>query len=108
MSEELMNCPVCGAMCQLRDGDSATVTCSYYRCGYAMSRGHHNTLARRARIGELAEKVLSRTGFVMMKEESDGYGRMYDVRTHERGSYTDTLLAALEAIAKAIGGDDGK
>lgn len=57
MSEELMPCPVCGKPCVIRADDAATVVCSSWRCGYRLSRGDHNTLARRARIGLLIEEL---------------------------------------------------
>ena len=122
MANELMPCPVCGGTVH---NDSITLACgNRYPSGYSDGEigcpyfldvncdklktpdarmywlAHtHNTLARRAEIGRLVEDVLSKTGYFQVEEESDEHGRMYDVRTQERSSYTETLLDALRELA---------
>lgn len=128
MENELMPCPTpnCG-----RDVEASEegVFCI---CGYRLDNElediedeepsettieRHNTLARRARIGELCERF----GTALMIGDETGCDEQMDGKdidtvelvetwgAHARGKHGSgpTLLAALENLAKAIGGDDG-
>jgi len=117
MSEELMPCPVpeCG-----RDVE-ATDEGVFCICGYRLDHEledvegessadtieRHNTLARRAEIGALVERLVDGLGYLQMECEADANGEvgMYDVRSHDASAYTDTLLDALRALAKEVSGD---
>lgn len=103
MESELAACPVCGAKIlpsvvpTYDDGSAAsTASCFNGKCLYRVRREDHNALARHAEIGALVERLVDGLGYLQMECEAG----MYDVRSHERSSYTDALLDALRALAK--------
>ena len=103
MGSELAACPVCGGECKLlNDNDGAY--CVSPDCGHyeVLPVEMHNTLARRAEVGALVERIVDGLGYVQMECEADANGEagMYDVRSHDASAYTDTLLDALRALAK--------
>ena len=109
MESELEPCPVCGAKIlpsvvpMYDDGSAAsTASCFNGKCLYRVRREDHNTLARRAEIGALVERIVDGLGYVQMECEADANGEagMYDVRSHDASAYTDTLLDALRSLAK--------
>ena len=65
-SEPLESCPVCGAKIlpsvvpMYDDGsDASTASCFNGKCLYRVRRENHNTLARRAEIGALIERIVA-------------------------------------------------
>lgn len=63
---ELATCPICGAKIlpsvvpMYDDGlDASTASCFNGKCLYRVRREDHNTLARRAEIGALVERIVA-------------------------------------------------
>lgn len=107
MSEELEPCPVCGE--KMLDAGAAVIC---LRCDQVWKTKTFNTLARRARIGELVEESCGGTLDGPLKI-FPGFGKddhwTVSLQSYALGVVSvrgDTLLAALENLAKAIGGDD--
>ena len=112
MKSELAACPVpnCGRDVEVTEEGVFCI------CGYRLDDElegmegepgvttfeRHNTLARRAEVGALVERIVDGLGYVQMECEADANGEagMYDVRSHDASAYTDTLLDALRALAK--------
>ena len=127
MENELEPCPVCGEAtyesenCDRMFAVQIDSSCGHYVLqeeydpAVALSRdiarakvkAAHSDLARRAEIGALVDRIVDGLGYVQMECEADANGEagMYDVRSHDAGAYTDTLLDALRALAKEVSGD---
>ncbi len=122
MESELEPCPVCGSSVNPA-GEALLVglrlfCCSSRVCAYVLidtipSRQAHNTLSREARVGRLVEKIFfDRTDFeagrMLLVAESEGsaVAGMTAAVSIWKEEYGDTLLAALESLAAAVGGDE--
>lgn len=126
MSEELMPCPIpnCGKPVELTSAEYANtyddfVLCTEDHCPYSATAEQHRILARRARIGELCERLMHDEATVavrmsrvhLLTEDSEVIDIIHWFRAKEPSSgqrfgQGGTLLAALENLAQAIGGDD--
>ena len=118
MESELAACPICGEECRTTPAAVVCAKCNYesrwanidYTVAELLAANveNHNTLARRAEVGALVERIVDGLGYVQMECEADANGEagMYDVRSHDASAYTDTLLDALRALAKEVNGDD--
>jgi hypothetical protein len=115
MANELMPCPICGESCtSYREFAElpAKVQCDVMLCNYApesASRAEgieqHNTLARRAEIGALVERIVEAApGLLTIGRTAMTAGvTIYSAWSSKPFTDERSLLDALRALAKEVG-----
>lgn len=109
METELAACPVCGSdSCNVPDSYEGTVNCHGATCCYGVwTVEEHNTLARRAEIGDLVERMCRNGSLdgplkVFPSRLVDGPVRvsLATCASGVRNGEASTLLDALRALVK--------
>jgi len=103
MESELAACPVCGS--SVTQPGNSDVYC--VDCNYKNHVGDHNTLARRAEIGALVERIVDAApGLLTIGRTAmtDGV-TIYSAWSSKPFTDERSLLEALRALAAEIGGE---